>query len=122
MIPRFEIIIYRFEIRSRDHNAMFYSRSIILLEISCDSRDSRQDSKDSRFQGDSWRCRRDSESCRTPRPPTRLSSIILVLQVKRSEPVKPASYRTVRICWLSKTVTSGRSEYYCILSVRSRET
>ena len=38
--------------RSRDHNTMFYRvllgiRIIILLEISCDSRDSRQDSKDS---------------------------------------------------------------------------
>ena len=61
---------------SRDHNTMFYRVLlgiiiIILLEISCDSRDSRQDSKDSgkipRFQRDSWSCRRDSESCRTPR-------------------------------------------------------
>ena len=62
--------------RSRDHNTMFYRVLlgiiiIILLEISCDSRDSRQDSKDSgkirRFQRDSWSCRHDSESCRTPR-------------------------------------------------------
>ena len=60
--------------KSRDHNAMFYGvllgiRIIILLEISRDSRDSRQNSKDSgkirRFQRDSWSCRRDSESCRT---------------------------------------------------------
>ena len=62
--------------KSRDYNSMFYRvllgiRIIILLEISCDSRDSRQDSKDSdkilRFQRDSCNCRRDSESCRTPR-------------------------------------------------------
>ena len=65
--------------RSRDHNTMFYRvllgiRIIILLEISCDSRDSRQDSKDSgkirRFQRDSWSCQRDSKSCRTPRVST----------------------------------------------------
>ena len=62
-------------VKLRDHNAIFYRVLLeivfrFLIQISCDSRDSRQDSKDSgrirRFQRDSWSCRHDSESCRTP--------------------------------------------------------
>ena len=53
MFPRLEIRFQRFKIRLCDHNVMFYRvllgiGIIILLEISCDLRDSRQDLEDSK--------------------------------------------------------------------------
>ena len=113
-------LVRRLARRSRDHNTMFYRVLlgiiiIILLEISCDSRDSRQDSKDSgkipRFQRDSWSCRCDSESCRTPRsPPVDRTNLIgcinrLLWQLLTwLRKIVHQRFRCTQTCWIIRCV------------------